>query len=158
MCPNVHETRQFEQVIALRQEICRIKGNETMCVVLQSNDFMEDDFHCDVWVTISRVRFNQLCPEDQSFKDSNQPAATKANLQQCLDLKDVVEFEADVKVDNDNEPAIENIPVQLTINSNSSTYSEWGHNVMCPPRMASMINLQPTLQLSTKTTVIALSN
>jgi hypothetical protein len=148
MFPNMNKARRFEQMIALSQEMCHVQGKETMCVVFQSDDFMEDDFHYDAWATIRWVRVDQPGPEDQRFEKGNQPVAMEKtqplddqlevvgriepNLQQCLDLEYVVKFKADVEVDNNNESAIKNRPAQTTINNNNCTYSEWGHNSMRP--------------------------
>jgi hypothetical protein len=83
-------------------------------------------------------------------------ARIEANARRSLELEDVVELEADVEVDNDNEPAIKNKPAQTTKDKNNCTYSEWGHNGMCPRRMAGVIDPQPTLQISTKPAVMEL--
>jgi hypothetical protein len=75
-----------------------------------------------------------------------------------LDLEDVAEFEvdveADVEVDDNNEPAEENIPNNSTNNNNCCTYREWGHDGMCPRRRTGTIDPIPLLNLSTPSTTV----
>jgi hypothetical protein len=60
-------------------------------------------------------------PSDDQLEDV---ARIEANSRRCLDIEDVVQFESDAEVDENNEPDIENVRTQTTINNINSTYSE----------------------------------
>jgi hypothetical protein len=81
-------------------------------------------------------------------------ARTEICLTQCLDLANVADFEADVEIDDYNEPVVENIPTINTTNNAECTYSDWKHNVMCPRRLTGMIDPAPILEISNKPTVL----
>jgi hypothetical protein len=70
------------------------------------------------------------------------------NLGRPLEIEEVAEFEANVEVDDANEPADENILDEQATKRPECTYRAWGHDGMCPRRSGGIVDLQPSLQVN----------
>jgi hypothetical protein len=74
-----------------------------------------------------------------------------------LHQRTIKKFEAEVEVDDDNEPAIENDPTTTIIGANNECiYRDWGHDGFCPRRQQGNIDPPPKLKISDKPTVLEL--
>ena len=129
--PNASFNQCLGGLLCIREEMKTVNNKQVMCFVFRHDDFEGVKLHC-VW------RWSKVTTEgdpEHFFRSSTQVAASNeeegATEHEVLTLE---EFEYDVQhlcaegydVDDDNEPASENMPTNKNEPGAEAQYSKWG--------------------------------
>jgi hypothetical protein len=69
----MNKSKRFVNMIALAKVTRQIKGKDQICIILQSDEFLQDDVHAEIYAAIRWISVDQTSPIDAIFDDSNQP-------------------------------------------------------------------------------------
>ena len=145
--PNAGHNSKVENLIALRKEIKKVNRRDQECVILRHSDFPGVELHavaryCKVITEgpISEIFVEAGVPEEEAIDDAPpvdeglEPATvipvSSGNLAEDIHR---LRFEG-FSIDDDNEPAIENIPAANNDTDQSvenSLYQDWDSRTTC---------------------------
>ena len=150
---NARDNFRLNNLVVLRREVKKIRRKDVECVVLQSDEVMNDDVHVEIYGHLKHFTvvvegnpanfYNAATPEairteTDGTGDENvelpEEVLERQNFANFSE-EDVSALQAVVETDNDNDPAPENIP-DLIDDTGTCTYQEeWGHDGLCHRRM-----------------------
>lgn len=168
--PNMNKTKRFTSLRALRLEQRKVRNEDVECVIMTSNEFLDDvgefiEMYCakryvmvnvegpSLYYFAPNVRINnnitandddiEVPVDDQIIEFLNRTSTFHA------DEEDVQQLQGTVEIDDDNLPAPENIPTPL-VNDNACIYdTNWGHSGICSRKMNGATDTKPTLNFPT---------
>jgi hypothetical protein len=124
----------------------RVQHRDIKCVIMTTNNFMGDGVHiemycawkvCNVNLEGSTIHFFNATPaQDQVVKEETQES-DKTTLQIIPtaairpDNEDVMDLQGEVEIDNNNQPAPENIIAANDYNRAVTYAPAWGHQGIC---------------------------
>ena len=152
--PNVVQGQRLENCETIRQEVKKVSRKEQLVLVVRHEDFKNPD---DSYIELHGVKrywkvsqeghpdyfFDAIAPTDEnanSQDDTLMPEAVSEHINGNSRTTETIQALRDeVDVDDDNEPAPENIP-QSTDSTSSPLSAEWGHSGFCYRKSLSMQN------------------
>ena len=153
--PNAEKTDVLHGLVAVRQEEKTVSKKRQSCIVMRHNDFDDGDLlhavtrYCKV-VEEGAVEhlFNETLGDSV---DGGGPVAVEEQANEAIEIpsisydEDASKFRAlGFCVDDDNDPAPENIP-SPTENPDGCVYKQWNSVPYCDGRLCGANNVQPTL-------------
>jgi hypothetical protein len=163
---NMNKNKRIEGLRAVRLEKRVVQHRETECVIMTTNDFMNDGVHiemycarkfCNVDVEGSTIYFFNAAPapdevtvEAEVVEEEIQEAdeTTIQILRTATirpDNEDVMDLQGEVEIDDDNQPAPENVPAAGDYSRAVTYASAWGHIGICHRRLAGAAETKPTI-------------
>lgn len=149
--PNMNKTKKFIGLVVVRLEQKKIRNADAECVILTSNDFIDNDGgYIEMYCNRRYINIEVEGPSYSYFGTHNniQPNVNDEEMLEVeppigddimefvsrtatinFDDEDVQELQGVVEIDNDNDPAPENIP--NNINNECFYKDEWGHSGIC---------------------------
>ena len=145
--------------IVLRQEDRVIRKKSVPCLVFQCDEVMKDDVHVELYANKFTFKVEQEGPEDRLFdevvvvpvprtpenlNDDNVAPLEEMFQQEIIDLfhlgraltvEDLEIVRGAIPIDDDNEPAPENVPGEEADAAVRVVDNEWMHSGMCYRRM-----------------------
>ena len=149
---NPQHNQRLEGCTALRLEERGISGRLQECVIVTHPDFLAEDGLIELYAARRWVKVEREGPEEGFFdvqvgpqvaEDPRPPLPLAVNTQN-LDQSVIAELSVTVDIDDDNEPAPENLPTPSD-NINASIFEEWGHNGVCYRRITGSFQQNPRL-------------
>ena len=152
--PNVVQGQQLENCVTICQEVKKVSRKEQLVLVVNHEDFKNPD---ESYIKLHGVKrywkvsqeghpdyfFDAIAPTDEnanSQDDSLMPDMVSDHINGNSRTTEMIQALCDkVDVDNDNEPAPENIP-HSTDPTSSPLSTEWGHSGFCYRKSRSMQN------------------
>jgi Transposase IS4 len=147
--PNMNKHKRFDNMILLREEKRIIAKKEQICYIMQSDDVMNDDEHVEVYACRRYVSIELEGPREGFFTNNIDIEDTERNdditgedtpfpeevverfHRTGLDDEDIVMLTGLIQVDNDSDPAPENIPRENNNNNECVFADQWGHSGIC---------------------------
>ena len=163
--PNATSSSRTGGLICMKKEKRIVNKREQEVAVFRHDDFAVEIYSVLRWVKVEHEGDSEdIFEEDESNENPN--VAEEEELpeegdiipQSVFDSSGVSEDIAMVigqgfQVDDDNEPAEENVPTPTVDDSTNSNYveAEWNWNGMCPRKMNGCRNMKPCLKGVEKT-------
>ena len=165
--PNLPDKQRLEGAVVLRKEIKSINRREQEAIVFRHDDFTDVELYAsqrfcriieegsppDYFVNDDEIegQLDQPNANNESEKTELSDAVAQfvtasAGIQRSFNTDEVELIRQQVVVDDDNEPLLENVS-PACVNNDSIFENEWGHNGICPRRMATN-NSNPEPQLN----------
>lgn len=161
--PNVASNQRIEDCIVIRMAVKKVNRRDQLVIVMKHDNFKTNDGAPEEIYSVSRwCKVQEEGPSEYYFdNEDNGEAAQPSNeipeKEMEVELPDVSaqinhrgllegdisQMDGQVEVDDDNEPAPENVPAP---NSNvDDVFIEWGHDGVCQRRQAGGLNTEATL-------------
>jgi hypothetical protein len=155
--PNAEKNHRLENLVVLRQEMKKINRRDIMCIIMKHEDFQDDgenielyasQHYCvlksegdpDYFFTSAPAARNVVAEEEESV-----PIEIQGIIERGMLEPDDIEIARNlVEIDDDNEPAPENMPQTGGVDP-TSIFGEWGHPGICHRRMGNAQNQNPKL-------------
>ena len=152
--PNVVQDQQLENCVTIRQEVKKVSQKEQLVLVGHHEDFTNPD---DSYIELHGVKqywkvsqeghpdyvFDAIATTDEkanSQEEALMPEAVSEHINGNSRTTETIQGLCNVvDVDDDNEPAPENIP-QSTDPTSSLLNTEWGHSGFCNRKSLTMPN------------------
>ena len=140
--PNSTAQDRLDELLVIKKEKKKINGSEKICIVFRHDDFDNQEIYCSeryakVLTEGNEVDFfTDVTVQAEEEKDALDDA-DEATLVPVLGTSDLAENIARVRmegynVDDDNEPAPENVPdTAQTTNTADTMYGEWNSCTIC---------------------------
>ena len=143
--PNIFQGQRLENCETIRQEVKKVSRKEQLVLVVRREDFENPD---DSYIELHGVKrywkvsqeghpdyfFDAIAPTDEnanSQDDTLMPEAVSEHINgNSCTTETIQALRDEVDVDDDNEPAPNNIP-QSTDSTSSPLSAEWGHSGFC---------------------------
>ena len=152
--PNVVQGQRLENCVTIWQEVKKVSGKEQLVLVVHHDDFKIPD---DSYIKLHDIKqywkvsqeghpdyfFDAITTTDEntnSQEEALMPEAVSEHINGNSHTTETIQALCDVvDVDDDNEPAPENIP-QSTDPTSSPLNTEWGHSGFCYRKSLTMPN------------------
>ena len=142
--PNPVAGHHLEGCVVVWQEMKSVSWKDQLCIVVQHNDFKAGNDHielhavkCYFQVTMEGdldLFFDVAPTTDNGEADEAQTplptAVDEAINGRSEEVNTIEALQGIVEIDNDNEPAEENVPT-TTATTNRIPSTEWGHDGFC---------------------------
>ena len=151
--PNPIQGHRLEGCVVVRQEVKKVSRRDQLCVVIHHDDFKtsSDDF-VELYAVKRYLKVTEEGSPDYFFDHANTELADEEGAPQALPqvVEDALNGQSNetnmlealrgvVDIDDDNDPAPENIPAP-TDNNDRVLDTEWKHHGHCFRRSANMAN------------------
>ena len=151
---NVVQGQRLENCVTIRQEVKKVSWKEQLVLVVRHEDFKNPD---NSYIELHGVKqywkvsqeshpdyfFDTIAPTDENANSQDKslmPEAVSDHINGNSRTTDMIQaLRNEVDVDDDNEPAPENIP-QSTDPMASPLSTEWDHSGFCYRKSLSMQN------------------
>jgi hypothetical protein len=159
--PNLQSGHRTEGCIVLRQETKKVNRREQLCIIVRHDDYKADDggdielYSVKQWFRITKegpadcfFEAGGAVDEEQEPAGERMPQIVQQILQTGRGVRedDLQQLRGSTAgVDDDNEPAPENVPDSNSAATNT-VFDSWGHGGICPRRMSGAVNQNPTLK------------
>ena len=152
--PNLQSNHRLPNCAVVRRETRKVNRREQVVVILHHNDFKTNDGEFEEIYAVPRwCKIVEEGPSENFFIDESEvdvsnvnnelnegteapPIVNSINVRGSVVDSDIVQMRGEIHVDDDNAPAPENIPSEdLTVHSNNSIFTAWGHDGVCQRRL-----------------------
>ena len=156
--PNRIDQDKLGEMIAIRQEVKRVNHKDQMCIIMRHDFWPNQELHCvKRWVKVMEEGaaadfFDApptVTPEDEAVptpnitEDEGEPIPEQVFNLTGSSAEDIMHVRRlGLGVDDDNEPAPENIP---TNGPTEDTAQVWGWNGINERKKANVMNVSPQL-------------
>ena len=141
--PNPVHGHRLSGCIALRQEVKKVNRKEQLCPVVHHEEFKTGDEYDELHVVVKHWKVDTEGDLDFFFTERREPEGQQQEHEQTplpAAIDDLLSNQAtteqtigalrgDVDIDDDNDPALENVPTTAT--TSSSVFGNWGHDGIC---------------------------
>lgn len=165
--PNLVNGHRTEGCIVLRLETKTVNRRDQVCVVVRQDvEYPNVELHAvRQWFKVSKEGppeefFDQQGEDDEQEQGEEQRGEeqripVQVRTRQTLGDEEIHLLRGTAEVDDDNEPAPENVPNATTPAANT-VFTEWGHSGVCPRRMTGATNPSPSLKGLTRDAIPSL--
>eukprot|EP00934_Nitzschia_sp_Nitz4_P007490 Nitzschia sp. Nitz4//scaffold526_size3785//2112//3756//NITZ4_009261-RA/size3785-processed-gene-0.3-mRNA-1//1//CDS//3329553959//7480//frame0 len=147
--PNPISGHRLEGCVVIRQEVKKIRRREQMAIVVQHDDFKtEEGEYIELHAVKRWIKISTEGPAEYFFTEGEERAeeekAEETEVPQVVNRIDIRGFldgdvseivGSGVSVEDDNEPAPENVPTEGGDNP-GDIFGDWGHDGICFRRRA----------------------
>ena len=141
--PNPVHGYRLSGCIALRQEVKKVNRKEQLCLVVHHEEFKTGDKYDELHAVVKHWKVHTEGDPDlfftkrreaegkqQEHEQTPLPAAIDDLLSNQVTTEQTIEaLRGVVDIDDDNNPAPENVPTTAT--TSSSVFGNWGHDGIC---------------------------
>ena len=160
MFPNMEKNHRVENLVVLQQKVKKINRRDQLALVMTHNDFKLDGKFIELHASRKFCVLKKEGDKDYFFDDvpvgqNLEPNPLEDNPREIqdviecshlgpLDQDDVDVARNFIEIDDDNNPAPENVP-QAGETLPENIFGEWGHQGMCFRHMTGTQNRNPTI-------------
>jgi hypothetical protein len=157
--PNRNNQLRLSNMIVLGKAV----RNNKEVIMLQSDELMDGDNHLDIWAAETLLTVVHKGRPEHFFVHGNTPEQPgpdgdeeefPPNVYNVITAgrvttdEDAMALMGNVEVDDDNEPAPENIP-QPNLADTGCHLNDWGHDGICQRKLVTGVDIKPTISLGT---------
>ena len=159
-CPNPVHSHRLAGCVTLQQQVKKVNHKDQLCLVICHDDFKNDDDFIELHAVVKHWKVEveggpDLCftarvnPQvEQEGKPTPLPQAVdELHTNQATTEETVEALHGVVDINDDNDPAPENIPEPNDISS-SSIFGEWGHEGVCFRKQQGNQNIHAKLNVA----------
>ena len=163
--PNMNKTKRFVGLVAVRLETRKIRNVDSECVILTSNEFVDDDgvfieMYCHKRYIVVEVEgpsysyFGHETINNDEEMSNDEPIELDEDFYDFINRTTTIQADdediqhlqqGEVEVDNDNDPLPENVPGFQPRGNPECSYKEWGHSGICQRKINGAIESKATL-------------
>ena len=141
--PNPVHSHWLVDCVTLQQEVKKVNRKDQLCLVVRHDDFKNDDDFIELHAIVKHWKVEVEGDPDLCFtaranpqvEQEGEPTPLPQAVDELLNNQATTEETLEalcgfVDIDDNNDPAPENIPEPNDISS-SSIFGEWGHEGVC---------------------------
>jgi Transposase IS4 len=154
----MNNNKRLAVCIVRRLEMKTIRRKEQTCLVVQCDEVMDGDSHIEIYASTRYFKIHMEGPQEGFFvaeqftgevvEDEIQELPVEVTdmfaIGRAIDADDIEALRGAIPIDDDNEPAPENIPTAVPGDNGECSYADaWGHSGICLRRTTMAVDNLP---------------